>query len=48
MTRFCILPVLTLKISFTEFDRRIAELYANGDVEVFITISDEAERAEEE
>ncbi len=38
----------SLKISFTEFDRRVAALYANGDVEVFITISDEAERAEEE
>lgn len=38
----------SLKINFTEFDRRVAALYVEGEVEVYITISDEAERAEEE
>lgn len=36
----------SLKIGFTEFDRRVAALYSNGDVEVFIKIGDEAEEAE--
>lgn len=38
----------SLKIGFTEFDRRVAALYASGEVEVFITIGDEAEQAEEQ
>jgi len=38
----------SLKISFTEFDKRVAALYAEGKVEVFIDISDKAEEAEEE